>query len=74
MRCCALDATAGGGDKTFDSCGVQSSSKFFFIRLDSRDDGNREQLDINTPIEFQNFEDFSVGLWLCEEGSVTFLP
>ena len=50
MRGSTLNTTTGGGDETFDGSGVQASSEFLLLGLDTRDDGDGKELLVNTAV------------------------
>ena len=74
MRSSSLDATARSGDEAFDSSGIETASKLFFLGLNTRDDGHGEELFIDSAIEIKNLKDFSVGFGFREVGGVALLP
>jgi hypothetical protein len=64
MRRGTLDTAASGGDKAFACGGVQATGELLFLRFDTGDDRDGEELLIY----------LLVGLRLGEEGGVALLP
>lgn len=69
-----MDATARGGDETFDGGGVETACEFFLFGFDAGDDGNCEKFFVYATVEIEDLEDFGVGFGFGEVGSVALLP
>jgi len=74
MGCSSLDSSSSGGDESFDGGGVVSSGEFLLGRLDTGDNGDSEEVGIDSSVQIENLEDFLVGFLLVEESSMAFLP
>jgi hypothetical protein len=69
-----LNTSSGGRDESLDSGCVISSGEFLLDRLDTWNNGDGEQVDVDLSVEFKDVEDLGVGLGFVEESSVAFLP
>ena len=74
MRCGCLDSAPRGWDEPFEGSGVQSSCEFLLLRLDTRDNGDGEEVFIDLAVQVEDLSHFGVGFGFGEESGVAFLP
>lgn len=70
----ALDSTARGGDEAFDGGRVQTARETLLFRLDTLDDGKREQVIVDLLIQIQNLADLLASALEGQMGRVALLP
>lgn len=52
VRSASLDTASRSWDEAFDGGGVETSGELLLFRLDTWDDGDSEQIDVNLAVEF----------------------
>lgn len=69
-----LDTTAVGGNVALDGGGVVTTSELLGLGLAATDDGDGEELLVNTGVELEDLENLLTGGLLGKVGGVTLLP
>lgn len=70
----ALDTTSRGRNESLNGRSIQSTRELFFFGLDTRDDGDCEELFVNPAVEIEDVSDFLIGFGAGEVRGVALLP
>ena len=70
----SLNGPPGNGNVRFDRGGLVSTGKFFLFRLVSLNDGDGQQVFVNTAVQIEGLLDHGVGIVVRGVGRVSFLP
>jgi len=74
MTRCSLNGLSTALDKGLNGRRVSGTSKLFLLRLSTSCDGYGEEIFISRSIVLEDFEDFTIGVFLDCKRAVSFLP